>query len=449
MIMVNNNQRVYSIIVLFLFCLTLFFSLSNKNNTITGFTTVLVDRVINNAIKEASEYYGIQEEIIKAQIKAESNFNPLAISGCGAAGLIQLMPGVATDLGLKTYKNWKFNSCSKKKATELKNFIKGKSLDEIRKIDERFDIEKNINAGVKYLKQQLDKFNDIELALAAYNTGPHGVWKSCNCDKSCHSFEVCKFDLPEETRDYIEKIIDYMGPRFKYVSSKLKEELRRKKLKIIGEYSIKPNFRIEIKSTIIDDIEKIKELLVRDNKVFFSNIQKCEEKKENNLNLKDCINLELLKLNKINDFKWSINCDKDEDKIFYDFVEYFIRCANSKDNDCYCPKNYFGAIFNIKKVNNGVVISSKINNKEYSELIKGINIKEENSIFVPDTTYIKKEKDKISISSYWPKEQCRVAEKRIYKFCVNTTKKNLFYNKEIDKLEEKDIVIKFALYFQK
>ena len=94
-------------------------------------------------IKQAAAQSGLSAALIAAVIMTESGFNPQALSSAGARGLMQLMPATLIDL----------------------------------KVDDPYDAQKNINAGAAYLKAQLDRFHDLDLALAAYNAGPANVAK--------------------------------------------------------------------------------------------------------------------------------------------------------------------------------------------------------------------------------------------------------------------------------
>lgn len=125
--------------------------------------------------KEAANRYGISENLLKAVAKAESNFNPNAVSCAGAQGVMQLMPATAKSLG----------------------------------VEDSFDARQNIMAGAKYLKSNLDKFGDVSLALAAYNAGPGNVQKYGG---------IPPFS---ETQSYVKKVMSYMGQEVDIPANKL------------------------------------------------------------------------------------------------------------------------------------------------------------------------------------------------------------------------------------
>jgi hypothetical protein len=98
---------------------------------------------INEAVEQAAQQYGLDPLLVHAVIQVESGYNPYAISHAGAQGLMQLMPATARSLGVR-------NS---------------------------FDVEENIRAGVRHLKELKETYKDDRLALAAYNAGAGAVDK--------------------------------------------------------------------------------------------------------------------------------------------------------------------------------------------------------------------------------------------------------------------------------
>ena len=108
---------------------------------------------------EIAKQYDIDVELMLAIIHAESNFNPIAVSKNGAGGLMQMMPETARELGLTVPKY------QDKRKPKLDSHI-----------DERFDPQKNLHAGLTYFKMLLEKYRgNLTLALGAYNVGPGKV----------------------------------------------------------------------------------------------------------------------------------------------------------------------------------------------------------------------------------------------------------------------------------
>ena len=100
------------------------------------------ERLYRSIILRVAQRHKVDPDMVKAIIMAESSFNPKAISNRGALGLMQLMPNTAKSLG----------------------------------VNDAFDPENNINAGVLYFKKLLKEFRgDVKLALAAYNAGSRKV----------------------------------------------------------------------------------------------------------------------------------------------------------------------------------------------------------------------------------------------------------------------------------
>ena len=117
------------------------------------------------AIARASSRWNVPGNLLAAQLLAESNFNPLAVSPAGASGIAQFMPGTAASYGLR----------------------------------DPFDPDAAIDAQAHLMADLLGQFGDVSLALAAYNAGPAPV-TACSC-------------VPPyaETQAYVARILGLMG----------------------------------------------------------------------------------------------------------------------------------------------------------------------------------------------------------------------------------------------
>ena len=119
----------------------------------------------DHLIAKASQKYNVEPALIKAVIKAESNFNHRAVSPKGARGLMQLMPATASSL----------------------------------QVQDSFHPENNIEGGVRYLRYLIKYFNgNLPLALAAYNAGENAV--------------IRYGGIPpfRETQTYVQRVLSYV-----------------------------------------------------------------------------------------------------------------------------------------------------------------------------------------------------------------------------------------------
>lgn len=119
----------------------------------------------DNHIRKAAEKYDISYSLLKAIIKAESDFNPRAVSKKGALGLMQLMPENIRAMN----------------------------------ISDPFDPMENILGGTRYFREMLDRFDgQLPLSLAAYNAGPTAVERYNNT-------------VPpyKETEAYVERVLKF------------------------------------------------------------------------------------------------------------------------------------------------------------------------------------------------------------------------------------------------
>ena len=121
----------------------------------------------DDLIAKTSERYRVDSALVKAVIKAESNFNHRAVSPVGARGLMQLMPATAATL----------------------------------QVQDSFHPENNIDGGVRYLRYLMNLFNgNLPLVLAAYNAGENTVLRYNN-----------RIPPYQETQTYVRRVLDYFS----------------------------------------------------------------------------------------------------------------------------------------------------------------------------------------------------------------------------------------------
>ena len=119
----------------------------------------------HDIIREYARAYRLEEALVKAVIKAESNYNPQSLSSKGAQGLMQLIPETSR----------------------------------LMKVSDPFDPAENIRGGSNYLRLMLDQFSgNLDLALAAYNAGPNAVQRHGGIPPYT------------ETRQYVQRVRQYL-----------------------------------------------------------------------------------------------------------------------------------------------------------------------------------------------------------------------------------------------
>jgi len=122
---------------------------------------------INALVQQAALKHGVSADLIHSVIRVESSYDPRCTSSAGAMGLMQLMPGTARGLG----------------------------------VTDPYDPAQSIDGGTRYLREQLDVFDDTRLALAAYNAGPGAVRRYDGVPPY------------RETQAYVRRVLEYLSER--------------------------------------------------------------------------------------------------------------------------------------------------------------------------------------------------------------------------------------------
>jgi hypothetical protein len=139
---------------------------------------------LSEVVNTASAAYHLDPDLVNSVIHAESGFNSHAVSPKGARGLMQLMPGTASQLG----------------------------------VNDVFDAQANVEGGSRYLRELLERYNfDLIKALAAYNAGPERVEKY----RGVPPFR--------ETRAYVARIVH------EYNTKKIAQEKEAKRKQILAK----------------------------------------------------------------------------------------------------------------------------------------------------------------------------------------------------------------------
>ena len=147
---------------------------SNVNYSSSGYTPSNASKAelekIYSAVQKAAKEYGVDENLIYAIIKQESDFDSTCTSSVGAAGLMQIMPSNFSYLG----------------------------------ISDAYDVDQNVDGGTKLLKEYLNQYGgDIQMALMAYNGGP-GTMQRRGVSSAGDLYK-----MPEETQNYVPKVMGY------------------------------------------------------------------------------------------------------------------------------------------------------------------------------------------------------------------------------------------------
>ena len=178
-----TKKQLIIVAIILIFCILIAFL-----NIPIRIQKIIYKKDYEEYVQKYSQQYNVDENLVYALIKAESNFNANAQSSKGAIGLMQLMETTAQDV------------CKRMDLNISNNELKEKLLEP----------EININIGTKYLSILIQQYGNVEIAITAYNAGIGTVdnWIEKDIIKADGS-NVEKIPY-KETNNYVRKILrDY------------------------------------------------------------------------------------------------------------------------------------------------------------------------------------------------------------------------------------------------
>ena len=179
---ITKKQIITVAIILILYILIAFLNIPIR------IQKIIYKKDYQEYVQKYSQEYDVDENLVYALIKAESNFNATAVSGKGAKGLMQLMEDTAKDV-------------CKKVDTKIDTNKVG---------DKLLEADINIELGTKYISILLEKYNNIAIALTAYNAGIGTVDNWIEKGIIQNDGEDIQNIPYKETNNYVRKILrDY------------------------------------------------------------------------------------------------------------------------------------------------------------------------------------------------------------------------------------------------
>ena len=409
-------------------------------------------------IESASETFSVQDSLITAVIAQESGGNQNTISYTGCAGLMQFCYSTALlfrDIFVRlTPCECTGETCRINHKCSLNN-------------DDRFNSEKSIQAGARYLSQLLDQFKDYthkeEFAIASYNGGSEVIQKAIRkTGKDDPSWkEVSQQLTPDlityfadynekrnkvvEIKDYVRKVEGYKTKYEEIVWGATAESVEENQVtgaavedasddeKTLGKYSIKPSFNQKPDFDIFEDYIAIAEKAER-----LKNI--CKESENAEL----CINNNKHIFNS-NSLILLDSCEIEPKKSFTDFAEMVYLCSRSEGN-CICMLNAPDLDYNsiyleqnkIKMIKNDKILFELDFDVDY----EGAGNFEKNSKIILLNRNHKLERHDLEDMS-----SCAI-QKTTFRFCVENNNKQVYaYSEEDKQTKLRNMQYKFAVNF--